>query len=506
MFWGRRTETARELRIFSRDFRFLDCLVGRTPLALLAMLVFLGTGVTSCGFSAPSKGTIRLPFQGTPEFDPVHGTSLQNLWLDSLLYDGLVKFDASMHIVPDLAVALPSISAGGRVYDFTIRNDAKFCDGRPVLASDVAFSLLRSTHLSRVLRNDVAGVKAIGRRQLQISLAHADSDFLAKLALPQAAVLDAASVKKGGKWWLRGSGSGGFSLQKIGKDVILASNKHYDGGPMTIHKLELIPVGSSAEAYRLYRSGRLDGSPVPVSHFASSVKSPQFLSTYSTRSYYLGLDGISSRRARVAVDESLDRSRLFSSGSGFDPNTTIVPPTVPDYPAASDPHSLDVVSARKGLLVSSPITLSSARGADLKWIDSKLRRSLRKLGIKVDPAGDSRPKKRLSLELKVFDRNILLPEADLWLSSIAQAAAKGSQRRQILKMLRSGRQVNATANPLQQDSIFNKAELYLFGRALVAPLAVQMEGYLVTPKLHGLVATPIGLQPANQEWSSVTVD
>ena len=60
--------------------------------------------------------------------------------IPAVLYDGLTGFDrlssGTPGLVADLAVALPSPTAGGRVYTFTLRRGLRYSTGVPVRASD----------------------------------------------------------------------------------------------------------------------------------------------------------------------------------------------------------------------------------------------------------------------------------------------------------------------------------------------------------------------------------
>jgi oligopeptide transport system substrate-binding protein len=53
------------------------------------------------------------------------------------------RFPAGLRFEPELAVDYPAVSKDGRTYTFTIRKDARFSNGAPVLARDVVHSLER---------------------------------------------------------------------------------------------------------------------------------------------------------------------------------------------------------------------------------------------------------------------------------------------------------------------------------------------------------------------------
>ena len=74
---------------------------------------------------------------GTSQFPPTFNPLLNDVrvWL----YDGLVRFDADVNPIPDLAESW-EISEDGLVYTFKLRQDVVFHDGTPMTAADVVFT------------------------------------------------------------------------------------------------------------------------------------------------------------------------------------------------------------------------------------------------------------------------------------------------------------------------------------------------------------------------------
>ncbi|RPJ19091.1 MAG: hypothetical protein EHM33_30845, partial [Chloroflexi bacterium] len=58
---------------------------------------------------------------------------------DKRVFSGLVAFDPSLNLTPDLAERW-DVSPDGTVYTFHLRQNARFHDGRPVTAQDVVYS------------------------------------------------------------------------------------------------------------------------------------------------------------------------------------------------------------------------------------------------------------------------------------------------------------------------------------------------------------------------------
>lgn len=74
-----------------------------------------------------------------PQLDPAKGESV---FVTQQIFDGLVRLDDDLNIVPGLAEYW-DISEGGRCYTFYLRKGVRFHDGRELSAGDVLFSLLR---------------------------------------------------------------------------------------------------------------------------------------------------------------------------------------------------------------------------------------------------------------------------------------------------------------------------------------------------------------------------
>jgi ABC-type oligopeptide transport system substrate-binding subunit len=60
------------------------------------------------------------------------------------IFDGLLKFDNNLNVVPDIAMALPTMSSDGLTYTFKLRQDVTFSNGDKVTAKDVVYSWNRA--------------------------------------------------------------------------------------------------------------------------------------------------------------------------------------------------------------------------------------------------------------------------------------------------------------------------------------------------------------------------
>ena len=152
---------------------------------------------------------------------------------DKRIYSGLVAFDTNLNLTPDLAESW-DISAGGTVYTFHLRTNAKFQDGRSVVAQDVIYSWERAaapatksdtvlTYLNDILgvtemhsgkAEHISGLKALDAHTLQVTIDAAKPYFLFKLTMPVAFVLDKKNVESGPDWYRTPNGTGPYKLTR----------------------------------------------------------------------------------------------------------------------------------------------------------------------------------------------------------------------------------------------------------------------------------------------------
>ncbi|MEO8969468.1 MAG: ABC transporter substrate-binding protein [Solirubrobacteraceae bacterium] len=173
--------------------------------------------------------------QDVVSFDPPYTQDNGSLWADMNVYDQLVQLtpDASK-LVPGLATSW-TISNGGKTYIFHLRT-ARFSNGDPITAQDVAFSLERGASpkaFANVGLSNISSAKPINAHTLQVNLnsAIASSAFLNVLALWPASILDEKAFNKVGASVYKNHpvGSGPYTVEsfKPGNEVVLKKNPYY---------------------------------------------------------------------------------------------------------------------------------------------------------------------------------------------------------------------------------------------------------------------------------------
>jgi peptide/nickel transport system substrate-binding protein len=120
--------------------------LGRRSFLRMAALVGMGTAVAgSLASCAPATATATiLRIGSTTDIDslnPFTAFSTQALDVLQLVYDKLMDYDSSLKVTPSLAT-LETKSADGATFTYTLRDDAKWHDGKPVTVDDVVFTFL----------------------------------------------------------------------------------------------------------------------------------------------------------------------------------------------------------------------------------------------------------------------------------------------------------------------------------------------------------------------------
>ena len=115
--------------------------------------------------------------------------------------EGLFVFDAETKLQPLLAESFKKVD--DKTYVVTIRQGAKFWDGNPVTAADVAFSINRINDPKLAsplagLASTIDSATASGDREVTFKLKQADPPFQQKLATPVGQVIEKAFAQKVG--------------------------------------------------------------------------------------------------------------------------------------------------------------------------------------------------------------------------------------------------------------------------------------------------------------------
>jgi len=360
--------------------KFLLPIVAALSLVALAACTSSGTtggaGAPSANPAAHEGGTLHLVAASAGgTLDPQVNYTLQYWQLYQGAYDGLITYARtggakSEVIVPDLATALPTVSADGKTYTFTLRKGIKFSTGKTVTTTDVVDSFRRLFKVSSPNAgswyNVIVGADAClkkpasctldggvvadaGSNTVTFNLTQPDPEFEAQLAMPFASVLPATTPAKDlGTTPIPTTGPYYFASYSPTKSLVMKRNTYFkpwsaDASPVGYPDEIDETFGLTAEAeVTAVENGQADwmyDTPpsdrlVEISNKYSSQAHVNPL----TAMWYLGLNTniapFNNEQARQAINWAVDRSsivKLYGGTSLAQPACTILPPNFPGH-------------------------------------------------------------------------------------------------------------------------------------------------------------------------------
>lgn len=229
--------------------------------------------MTSCQSSNPNvasgdEGRITVGTTQKPRtLDPADAYELRSIALIRNLSDRLYTYDpGSTQVKPQLATALPTVSADGLTYTIALRQGVVFHDGTPFNAAAMAFSLQRFIQNKGkpafLLAERVASVAATGTNELTIKLKKPFAAFPAMLAFPGTCAVSPKAYKIGANQFEANTfvGTGPYQLQEYGTDRVKlkAFDRYWGAKPLNRGVNVQIFSNNSANLYNSFRTGAVD--------------------------------------------------------------------------------------------------------------------------------------------------------------------------------------------------------------------------------------------------------
>lgn len=314
----------------------------RVPYLTIALVFSLLHG---CQPSADNKLTgylyLRLPTNPTT-LDPALITDVMGGGIAAKIFNGLVRFNEKLDIVPDIAESW-RISNDHRTYTFKLRHDATFSNGRQVTAHDFQYSFERVLSpgtkapitwvLDRIkgARDVIAartphasGIRVIDDRTLEITLEKPFGPFLSLLGMTAAYVIPReAEAQFGQDFGSHPVGSGPYVLAEWlhGQSITLFARDSYFEGRPHLKGIVYRVIPEDLTAVMEFETGGLDALQIPASEYRRYISEPkwrgQVVGRPGLNCYYLGLNNqrapFQDIRVRQAVNLAIDRRRLLET-------------------------------------------------------------------------------------------------------------------------------------------------------------------------------------------------
>jgi peptide/nickel transport system substrate-binding protein len=234
--------------------------------AVLCLCVLL---LTSCSSSPEITNIDRIQIGTTTEvktLDPADAYEQSSAMVIYNLGDRLYTYKSdTTELQPQLATALPIISADGLTYTIPLRSGVLFHDGTPFNAEAMEFSLKRfienKGRPSFLLSSIVESTEATGEYELTIRLQQPFAAFTALLTYPGLCPVSPQAYQLGeGKFQPdRFVSTGPYQLGTYGNDLIrLEPFDRYWGEKPANSGIDLQRFSSGANLYNAFRTGAVD--------------------------------------------------------------------------------------------------------------------------------------------------------------------------------------------------------------------------------------------------------
>lgn len=394
----------------TRTTRLVGALSLVSSLALIAAGCGSGTSTaknntnqskgTAAFSSKPTRGgTITVAWTNpTATLDPAFWDDGQSEISMQQIYNTLVQYDKnSAKLVGGLATHW-TLSNGNKTYTFFLRK-ARFSNGDPVTAQDVAFSLDRVSQpganspysgfalsdivgfnqLQKASKTSAAytqwssnpmplsGIKVINAHELSITVAHPEAFFLNDLALEVAGIQDPAVVKKYGPTDAKDAyeshavGSGPFELVSWNQNskMVLKRNPYYWGPKPYLDKVVQLFNVSDQTAYEMFQQGKVQilydlGKSIYLEASQSPKTAPEFHKAPMNWVLYgymnMTQKPFNNVYVRQALNYGFSKKQLIKvglNGLASQPTDGVLPPQMPGYVNSQEAYPYNPTKAKQ---------------------------------------------------------------------------------------------------------------------------------------------------------------
>ncbi|MDA8443259.1 MAG: ABC transporter substrate-binding protein [Peptococcaceae bacterium] len=375
----------------------------KNKVALSLAVLFVATSfLAGCGSSAPQTPTGTTATSNTPQtggtfinwmkddpksLDPTNCGDVDSYDVQLNIYDGLLTWDKSgKSVIPDLAVALPTVSADGLTYTFKLRQGVKFQNGDPFTADDVVYSFNRlanhdiastgESYYSVIKGMDavynakattVAGVKKIDDYTVQFTLNSPSRTFMDVIAMPYAYIVDkkyTSALASQADLSAHPMGTGPFKFVEWnkGQDIKVVRNADYFMKDANGNQLPYLAgitwqLGSDVPvAYLKFKDKQLDYTQIPAPDYVNTLNDPvlskDIVSLVQNDYFYFAANNkvapFNNPLVRKALEYAFDKNAIIKLiNNRAVPAWEILPPNMPGYQSNPAGYSYDVAKAKQ---------------------------------------------------------------------------------------------------------------------------------------------------------------
>lgn len=337
---------------------------------------------TSAHAAEPKNGgDIIVTYQNdVATLDPAIGYDWQNWSMIKSLFDGLMDYEpGTTDLKLDLAESY-TLSEDGKTYTFKLRPGVTFHNGREMKASDVKYSLERTSNpdtkspgagfFSPIVgydevaagnTTDLAGVKVIDDHTVSIELTAPNATFLHVMGLNFASVVPREEVEKYGEDFGKNPvGTGAYELAEwtLGQKLVFEKNADYFRTGIPYINTITFEVGQEplVALQRLERDEvDIAGDGIPPAKFLQFKNDPRFQNLMVTgdqlHTGYLTLNvtmpPLDNLKVRKAINMAINKDRIVRIINGrATPANQPLPPAMPGYDKNYEGYPFDPEAAK----------------------------------------------------------------------------------------------------------------------------------------------------------------
>jgi peptide/nickel transport system substrate-binding protein/oligopeptide transport system substrate-binding protein len=526
------------------------------PAAVLASVALAASCATSDAESksaTPAAGTpvrggvFHMVLEAPAALDPALVDSVYDALPVGQIFDGLVALDPGLNIIPALADTW-TISRDAREYTFHLRADVRFHDGKPLSADDVVFSVRRlldpraerrsigASYLTVIegaqaytsgRERELAGVKALDPRTVQIRLARPYLSFLEVLAMDDLRVVPRHAVTAMGDTAFRRSpiGTGPFRLGSWTAESIrlVANPDYFHGRPYLDEAVIYFPrPGERDNGSQRFVTGQTEIVEPTSDTLQALLADPDVeMHRYQDLSLsFMGLNtgsrALSDERIRRAIAMAIDRKALAElAPSNRREASGILPPGLPGYSPTPKALPFDPEGARRLLAEAgypggrglAPIDFFTAQSTSSATAKTKelLKKNLADVGIALNIRDTTWSGLIAHIEDNAAPAFQLgwvadLPDPDAFLRTLFEPGGAANyfsfMDRPIAEAIERGA---SEINPIERAKIYRELERSILEKAPLIPLFHSVGMIASRRTVHGFKPGPLGIGSLNLE-------
>ena len=231
--------------------------------------LFVSTSAPGAALAPPAKQVLKVGI-GTPSegrvLDPAKGTYSDTASVQRAVFAPLYEPSKTAILVPFVASGQPTISADGLHITVKLRANARWSDGRSVVAKDVVMAFARSRAKQNYyasLAGAVSKVVAVNTKTVRIDLTTADPSVLALLATNAFTPVPSHVIAKRKEAWTSPKyvvASGPFKvLTSSRRLLVLTRNALWWGARSTrLQRLEFHTTGGNIPSFNALKLRKVD--------------------------------------------------------------------------------------------------------------------------------------------------------------------------------------------------------------------------------------------------------